>query len=337
MKPDAPTYVLTGALRRETVLPPNGRPLVDAPGGSLLYAAAGLAVWDGGAGLLSRVGEDYPAGWLAALEGRGFDRRGVCILPGALDVRSFLAYTGPQTAHRTNPVGHFARLGLSIPKSLLGYQPPDEKFDGRAEPPPAAPRLADIPLEYLEARAAHFCPLDLGTHSLLASAFRQAAVPTLTVDPASAYMVTAGWDGVRSLLHGLTAFLPSEEEARALFWGSTDDLWQMADELGSFGCEIIVIKRGGRGQLLYDAVGRKRWQAPAYPVQVVDPTGAGDSFCGGFLAGYRQSYDPLRAVLQGNVSASLTIEGSGAFHALEALPGLAQARLDALGDNVRQV
>jgi hypothetical protein len=45
----------------------------------------------------------------------------------------------------------------------------------------------------------------------------------------------------------------------------------------------------------------------------------------------------VRAVLHGSVSASLTIEGSGAFHALDALPGLAQARLDALSGLVRKV
>ena len=69
----------------------------------------------------------------------------------------------------------------------------------------------------------------------------------------------------------------------------------------------------------------------------MDPTGAGDSFCGGFLAGYRQTYEPVQAVLYGNISASLTIEGSGIFYALEGLPGLAQARLSALKDGIRKV
>jgi len=45
----------------------------------------------------------------------------------------------------------------------------------------------------------------------------------------------------------------------------------------------------------------------------------------------------LAAVLHGNVSASLVIEGSGPFYALEALPGLAQARLEALRDAVSVV
>jgi ribokinase len=89
--------------------------------------------------------------------------------------------------------------------------------------------------------------------------------------------------------------------------------------------------------MLYDSISKKRWEIPAYPARLTDVTGAGDSFCGGFLTGYQKTYDPLRGVLYGSVSASLTIEGSGTFHALEALPGLAQARLDSLAGIVRQI
>jgi len=131
--------------------------------------------------------------------------------------------------------------------------------------------------------------------------------------------------------------LPSEEEITALFHGRSTDLWEMAETLAGYGCEIIVIKRGDRGQYLFDATTHSRWEIPAYPVQVIDPTGAGDAFCGGFLAGYRRTYDPLQAVLHGNISASLTIEGSGPFYALDALEGLAEARLDALAQSVRKL
>jgi hypothetical protein len=55
------------------------------------------------------------------------------------------------------------------------------------------------------------------------------------------------------------------------------------------------------------------------------------------LAGYRKNYDPLEAALHGNVSASLKIEGSGAFYPLDVLPGLAQARLDSLKELAREV
>jgi sugar/nucleoside kinase (ribokinase family) len=89
--------------------------------------------------------------------------------------------------------------------------------------------------------------------------------------------------------------------------------------------------------MLYDSASRKRWEAPAYPARLADLTGAGDAFCGGFLAGYTETFDPLRAVLYGNVSASLAVEGYGALYALDTLPGLAQARLESLSALVRQV
>ncbi|MBU4225600.1 MAG: carbohydrate kinase family protein [Chloroflexi bacterium] len=332
-----PTFVIAGRLRRDYLLPPVGHPLIDVPGGDLLYAAAGLAAWEGSIGLLARVGEDYPHEWLRSFEQRGLDTRGIRILPEHLDLRFFQAYLDPLTPQRNNPVAHFGRLGLTYPKALLGYQPPSEVQDNRKMAEPASPRPADIPEDYLNASAVHLCPLDYLTHNRLISAFRQGRTSMLTLDPSAAYMTPATWLDVCRLLHGLTAFLPSEEELRALFWGDSNDLWEMAEELAAQGCELIVIKRGGHGQMLYDAPSRKRWEIPAYPAHLADPSGAGDSFCGGFLAGYRQTYDPLRAVLYGNVSASLTIEGSGAFHALDALPGLAQARLDSLAEIVRQV
>ena len=55
------------------------------------------------------------------------------------------------------------------------------------------------------------------------------------------------------------------------------------------------------------------------------------------MIGYRRTYDPIEAVLYGNVSASLVIEGSESYYALEALPGLAQARLDAIRETVRSI
>jgi sugar/nucleoside kinase (ribokinase family) len=111
----------------------------------------------------------------------------------------------------------------------------------------------------------------------------------------------------------------------------------MAEGLAAYGCEIIVFKCGERGQMLYDAASRQRWEVPPYPVRVVNPIGAGDAFCGGFLAGYRRAYDPLEAVLYGNISASLTVEGRLPLYALDVLPSLPAARLEALRQYVRKV
>lgn len=122
-----------------------------------------------------------------------------------------------------------------------------------------------------------------------------------------------------------------------LFQNRTHDLWEMAETLASYGCEFIVIKCGARGQLLYDAATGSRWEVPPYPARFANPIGAGDAFCGGFLAGYRRTYDPLEAVLYGNIAASLVVEGNLATYALDALPGLNLARLESLRQMARKV
>ena len=332
-----PRFVIAGRLRREYLLPPIGHPLLDAPGGNLLYAAGGMRVWETDIGLLGRVGEDYPFQWRRDFEKRGFDIRGLKILPGSLDLRSFRAYSEKFEMTRNNPVSHFARRQLTFPKVLLGYQPPPEIPENPRQPHPHAPTVGDIPEDFLETSAAHFCPMDFTSQGQLLAAFKASLTTTVTLDPDPSYMTSVFLKDLRELLSGLTAFLPSQEELRSLFWGRTNDLWEMAEALGSYGCEFIIIKSGGLGQYLYDAVGKHRWEIPAYPSRMADPTGAGDAFCGGFLAGYRQAYDPLEAALYGNVSASLKVEGSGAFYPLDVMPGLAQARLEVLRDQVRAV
>lgn len=332
-----PNLVFAGQLRRQYLLPPTGKPLLDSPGGNLLHAAAGALLWEKQVGLLTRVGEDYPQAWLQTFRQKGMDTTGIKILPQALDLRSFLAYTDPETSQRTNPVSHFARLGLPFPKGLLGYQPAPTDTHSRVTANPDSPKLLDIPKEYLTAKAAHLAPLDLVSHSQLAPALRHGGITYVSIDPAPAYMNPNYLNDLRSLLQGVTAFLPSEEETRALFWGRTNDLWEMAETLAGFGCDIIVIKRGARGQYVYDRSTAQKWDIPGYPANKIDPTGAGDAFCGGFLSGYAETLDPLQAALRGNISASFAIEGSGAFYLLDSMPGLAQARLQSLQNLVRQV
>ena len=111
----------------------------------------------------------------------------------------------------------------------------------------------------------------------------------------------------------------------------------MAEELASYGVDYIIIKRGEAGQYLYDRSAQRRWEIPSYPIKVRNPTGVGDSFCGGFLAGYLKTYDPVEATLYGNIAAALTAEGTGAFYALEALPGLPEARIEMLRQQVLEV
>jgi sugar/nucleoside kinase (ribokinase family) len=324
-------FIIIGKLTREFILPASGQPRFDVAGGSLLYAAGGLGVWETGIGLIGRVGDDYPRAWLNEVKQRGFDTSGIHIQPQALDVRDFIAYNEAFEANRSNPIAHIARRQMTVPKSLLGYQAE------RPQPPELRLTVRDIPEDYLTARAAYFCPMDLTVQTQLIAGLKRGAVHSFILDPAPEAMTPAARRELPALLNGVTAFLPSEEEIRNLFQAQTHDLWEMAEAVSMYGCEIVVIKRGKNGQLLFDATTKRRWEIPAYPARLEDVTGVGDAFGGGFAAGYCKNYDPLEGVLYGNVSASLKLEGAGAFHPLEVLPGLAQARLEALRELARRV
>ncbi len=331
------SYIIAGQLQRNYILLKDRKPLIDVPGGGLFYAAAGLAMWDSGIGLVSRVGEDYPQDWLAQAAQKGFDTQGIHILPESIDLRNFVAYTGSEIPQTENPVAHFARLGLPFPKALLEFNNNPAQLDSRIRLTSLTLRLNDLPHYYLDASAAHLCPLDYVSHSLLPPTLRQGHINAITLDPSPGYMNPTFWNDIPVLLSGITAFHVSEEKITSLFQGRSTDLWEMAEALAGYGCEIVTILRGSNGQYLYDCASHTRWIIPAYPATVVDPTGSSDAFCGGFLAGYHQTYDPLQSTLFGNVSASFKVEGTDVFYPMDAMPGLAKARTIALKDLVRKV
>ena len=96
------------------------------------------------------------------------------------------------------------------------------------------------------------------------------------------------------------------------------------------GARRIVLKRGAEGVRIYrpDA---SPIDIPALPdATVADLTGAGDAFCGGFLAGMHRTGDLVEAGLHGTVSASFAIETPGFAGLLEARPEQARERLERL-------
>lgn len=328
-------FVVAGQLKRNYILLPKGKHQLDVLGGGLVYAGVGAGIWSPGIGLIGRVGENFPQQWLEDIARKGFDRRGIRILPESLNQQKVFAYDEAYKVQPGNPVSRFAHEDIPYPKALLDYNDETAQIDNRIRMSAFTIRLSDIPGDYLDANCAHLCPLDYISHSLLAPIMRQGHVHTITMDPSAGYMSPVFWDDMPILLTGITAFHTSEEKITALFQGRSTELWEMAEALASYGCEVIVIKRGAQGQYLYDRASHRRWIIPAYPAHLVDPTGAGDAFCGGFLAGYQRTYDPLQAVLHGSISASLVIEGSGSFYALDSLLGLAEARMQALREMVR--
>src|SRR5207253_11419789 len=85
----------------------------------------------------------------------------------------------------------------------------------------------------------------------------------------------------------------------------------------ALGAGCVVLKLGAQGQFVYQPASGRKWHVSAYPARVVDVTGAGDAYCGGFLVGLHQTGDPLEAALRGCVTASLVVEGPGALYALD--------------------
>lgn len=325
-----PDFLIFGQLRREYLMPPSGPTRLDVAGGSPLYVAAGLKVWESSVGLVGRVGKNYPQEWLEACTSRGLDMGGIKILDQDVDVREFLAYTESFERTRINPVSQFARREMTFPKSLLGYQPDRPLSDDLKL------LVTDIPEGFMNARVAYLCPMELMTQTQMIAGLKRGSTHTFVLDPAPRTMTPPARREL-ALLNGVTVFLPSEEQMRNLFQAETHDLWEMAEAIGRYGVEYVVIKCGARGQLLYLSSNKRKWEIPAYPARLADPTGAGDAFGGGFMAGFGKNYDPLEGVLYGNVSASLNVEGTGAFHLLDVMPGLAEARLNVLRDMVREV
>lgn len=337
-RPDDPLrFVLAGCLNRDTILPVSGPPQIDVFGGNLAYAAVGLNIWGGKAGLLARVGEDYPLAWLEGFRPLGFDLSGIKVLNSELDSRRFMAHEDSVTTHYQNPIQHFADRGLPYPRSMLGYHPPIPFPANRTTPLKVSLQISDIPDPYLDATAVHICPIDYLSHIVLPSVFRQQQASTITLASCPGYMDPAYWEELPSLLSDLTAFITPEAEIRNLFLGRQTDLWEMGSILAGFGPEYVLIQTEALGYYLVDRVNSKRWIVPQYQSKVVDPTGGRDAFAGGFLAGYKAHYDPVEATLMGSIAASAVVEGSGVFFGLDVMPGLIDARRLALRELIRQV
>lgn len=327
--------VVIGGLREDYFITHDGRVRLGELGGNAVYAAVGAAVWDAQVALVSRVGSNYPMHWLAEIEQAGFETTGVRVLPDPHDTRTFYAYLTPEERVDTNPRTHFLRIGHPLPEALHEYRSSTVGQDQRTHFAPLAVRPDELEFAGGSPLGAHLSPGDFLSHSLLPAQLRELGVRTVTLDPSLRYMEPGFRRELRILVNGLDAFLPSEAEALSFFQPHPPNTWAMAEALSSYGCSVVVIKRGAAGQHIWDRAGGRRWHVPAYPVRVVDVTGAGDAYCGGFLAGLSQTGDPLEAGLWGSVSASLAIEGTGALYALGAAPGLASARLESLRASVR--
>ncbi|MFA6357838.1 MAG: PfkB family carbohydrate kinase [Candidatus Omnitrophota bacterium] len=132
------------------------------------------------------------------------------------------------------------------------------------------------------------------------------------------------------LLKHIDIYVANDQEARDL--SEENNLIKAAKRLCSFGPKMALIKKGEHGVLFYAKSGFL-FSLPAYPVEtVIDPTGAGDTFAGGFM-GYLaksariNSLTIKKALAYGTVAASFNVEDFGLKRTSELVPGDLEKRL----------
>jgi sugar/nucleoside kinase (ribokinase family) len=180
-----------------------------------------------------------------------------------------------------------------------------------------------IPESYRDSRYVFLANID---PELQLQVLDQVQRPELVVCDTMNFWISGKRDALRKLLERVDVFVLNESEARMLA-DETNPI-RAARAIGRMGPRRVVMKLGEYGvQLLGEG---KVYRLPAYPVtEVHDPTGAGDTFAGGFVGSLCESGDHSfegmhRALLAGNVCASFNVE---AF-SMERLRSLDRQSLD---------
>lgn len=137
--------------------------------------------------------------------------------------------------------------------------------------------------------------------------------PKLVVLDTMNFWMDNCWDDLIEALKGVDVLTINDEEARQL--SGEYSLVKAAKKILTMGPKFLIIKKGEHGALLFND--KEVFFAPALPLEeVFDPTGAGDTFAGGFL-GYIASTNDIsfenmkRAVIYGSAMASFCVEKFG--------------------------
>jgi len=157
--------------------------------------------------------------------------------------------------------------------------------------------------------------------SLQLRVLEQAHAPRFTAMDTMDFWIEGAREELERTLARVDGLVINDQEARQLT--GERNLVRAVGAIRSLGPRIIIIKRGEHGALLFDQEGI--FSAPAFPLrEIQDPTGAGDSFAGGFVgalarAGKLDSGALRRAVIYGSVLASFCVEcfGLDRFRELE--------------------
>jgi sugar/nucleoside kinase (ribokinase family) len=272
-----PDLLVVGSVALDSVATPFGT-VREALGGSATYFSYAASFFTG-VRLVAAVGEDFPKEHLELLRGRGVDLSGLQIARG-------------RTFRWTGEYGY----DLNEAKTL------DTQLNVFADFKPAlGPALRGVPYLFL----ANIDPV------LQLDVLRQMdARPRLVALDTMNFWIQGKKAELLRVLAEVDVVTINDGEARQL--AGEPNLIRAARAIAAMGPKTVVVKRGEYGALmLCDGC---FFMAPAFPLDsVYDPTGAGDTFAGGFI-GYLAAMDRLdgptlrRAVVYGSVMASFTVE-----------------------------
>lgn len=278
--------VIVGSLALDSIETPFGK-VEDCIGGAGVYASTAASFFSK-IGLVGVVGDDYPQESLEFLCSRGVDCAGVKIVEGGKTFRWAGKYEYDMNSAETldTQLGVFGDFAPVVPEA---YQGARYVF--------LANILPSVQLSVLD-------QVDAGCFVM--------------ADTMNFWIENAREDLLK-VLSRVDLMLLNDGEIRQLT--GTPNLAKAAQEILALGPRYVVIKKGEYGSTLVSEAGS--FTLPCYPLQeVLDPTGAGDSFAGGFigyLAWADRCEDPdlRQAMAIGTVMASRCVESFG----LERLAG----------------
>lgn len=297
-----PRVIVVGNLTIDDVVLPDGTTRMSSLGGNSLYTALGVRLWQPSVGVVTRRGEDFPRDFTSVLHRLGVATDGIVDIPGPT-VRNWVVYENNGERHwiyRTSRERsrEVAVQAGDLPAAWLGVEPPPV-VHVTAMPLNAAEVIVDT-VRRISPRAV----ITLDTHEDYVVDYRQR---------------------LRALAARVDAFLPSRAELADLV--GYDDPRRALTTLVHLPTPLIVVKMGEQGVMVWDKARGTLHEVGIARGPVVDVTGAGDAFCGGFAAGLSLGCGPLESAQRGTVAASYAVADFGSPHLAQVDPSKAQARM----------
>jgi cytidine kinase len=296
------SLLVTGSIGIDTIETPFGK-RDNVVGGSAIYFSYAASFFTP-VRLVGVIGPDYPHDLKAIFRGRDVDLSGLEVRPGSKSFRWHGSYVQNMNEAQT----------VSVDLNVLAEQAPK------------------IPGAFLDSKFVFLA----NTHPQLQASFADALTQKKLViaDTMNLWIENARGD-LLNLLKKVDGLVLNDGEARLLT--GEKNMIVAAKQVLKMGPKFVVIKKGEHGSLA--AVGNEIIVLPAFPAeQVIDPTGAGDSFAAGMM-GYLATQNSFsaatlrRAMAFGTVVASHTIAG----FSLEGLSAATREKIDARWSEFKQV